>query len=154
MSDARWGDVLADFESAVRHFFMSGKLFEKKGFDDDSLDGYQAKMALMHSMQAGYTSFENGIKKIFNILGEELPFGGVSDVDIIKRAARKIEGQRPAIISNNAYNLADKVRRFRHVAVRNYDDFVPDDFGNSILAAEQLSRILIDELAIFVRAVD
>lgn len=154
MVDARWGDVRVDFESAVRHFVMSGKLFEKNGFDDFSLEGYQAKMALMHSMQAGYTSLENGMKRIFNILGEELPSGDSSHSDLIKRAAREIENQRPAIISQNTYKLADEVRRFRHVAVRTYDDFVPEESEKSIEAAKNLSKILMEELNLFASIID
>ena len=59
--DARWTDVQEDFCRAANHFKMSRMIFDNGGLDADSINGYMARMALMHSMQTGYTSFEDGL---------------------------------------------------------------------------------------------
>ena len=60
MSDARWFEVEADIDAAIRHFRQSVELYRKGGFDAPGLDGYQAEMALMHALQSAHTSLEGG----------------------------------------------------------------------------------------------
>ena len=154
MSDARWIEVRADIQSAVRHFDMSKKLFERKGFDEDSAEAYIARMAIMHSMQAGYTSLEIGIKRILNILDEALPNGDEWHLDLLKRSARIIKNSRPAILSKDTYKLADEARRFWYAAVNDYDDFVPFKSEKAIEAADKLSKVLIYEVDNFIKVID
>ncbi len=45
MTDARWFEVDADIEAAIRHFRTAVFLYQKGGFDAPGLDGYQAEMA-------------------------------------------------------------------------------------------------------------
>lgn len=147
-------EVRANIQSAVRHFDMSKKLFDRKGFDVDSAEGYIARMAIMHSMQAGYTSLESGIKRILNILDEALPYGDEWHSDLLKRSAMIIKNSRPAIISKETYKFVDEARRFRYAAVNNYDDFVPFKSEKAIEAADKLSKVLISEVDNFIKIID
>ena len=52
MSDARWFEVEANVDAAIRHFRQSVELYRKGGFDAPGLDGYQAEMALMHALRS------------------------------------------------------------------------------------------------------
>lgn len=61
MSDARWFEVNSEIEAAIRHFGRSAELYRRGGFDAPGLDGYQAAMALMHSLQSA--PLEGGFQK-------------------------------------------------------------------------------------------
>lgn len=152
-TDASWENVRVDFESAVKHLAMSGNLFNLGGFDDNGLEGYTSRMALLHSLQVGYTSLERGLRNVLNILGEGLdPF--ITDKELLKISSKEIKDQRPAILSAEAYQLAEKVRIFRRIAVRTDDNFVPKKYKKLITSAVHLSTILIEELSAFIEQID
>src|SRR5690348_13941762 len=98
MSDARWFDVEEDVKSAVGHFSKSVRIFELGGFDGSDLPAYIARMALMQSMQAGYTSLESAFERILEMIGEEKPAGANYHADLLRRVSRDIPDSRPAII--------------------------------------------------------
>lgn len=153
MSDDRWIEVEDDFANSAGHFERAVQLFHRGGFDVDNLDGYAAGMAFMHSMQAGHTSLENGLKRILTILGEDLPSGDAWHSDLIKRVARTT-GKRPAILGKVTSQFADETRRFRNVAIRSYDNFKPQNAAPSVVAAEALSQRILPELRRFQQVMD
>ena len=85
MSDARWIEVEDDLVNAVDHFRKSTELFKRGGFDADGIEGYAARMALLHPMQPARASLENGLNRILAILGEERPPGDSWHEDLIRR---------------------------------------------------------------------
>lgn len=93
MSDARWIEVDADMEAAIRHFEQAVALWRAGGFDAAGLDGYRSEMALMHALQSAHTSLEGGLVRILEILGEERPVGQNWHADLIKRVAKAVEGR-------------------------------------------------------------
>ncbi len=152
--DARWLDVLGDFCSAENHFKMSKMLFGDSNLDSDGVKGYTARMALMHSMQSGYTSFENGLKRILAMIDEPLPRGDDWHAALLLRAAKSVEGSRPAIFSSSFMATADQVRRFRHVATRSYDNFNVAEVSGSIDAATLMAENLMNEFGRFREAME
>jgi hypothetical protein len=52
--------------------------------------------------------------------------------------AGRAANNRPAILSATLVRAADRTRRFRHVAVRAYDTFDPDDAEPAVRAAEKI----------------
>lgn len=123
MSDARWLDVDDDIKVAVGHFSRSVQIFERGGFDGKDLPAYMARMALMQSMQSGYTSLESALERILEMLAEEKPAGANYHADLLRRVARDIPGSRPAILTGELAEATDETRRFRHVARKSYDGF-------------------------------
>jgi hypothetical protein len=154
VSDARWFEVDADIDAAVRHFRKSVELFRKGGFDAPGLDGYQAEMALMHALQSAYTSLEGGMLRILEMLGEERPVGENWHTALIKRIAAARPGQRPAILGERLAGAADEARRFRHRATHNYDSFRVQEATRSIGAAEILANELQAEILVFRNIID
>lgn len=75
MSDARWIEVFDDMRWAREHFTRALEIHGAGGFEGEALDAYKSRMALMQAMQAGHSSFETGLERIFEILGEEKPAG-------------------------------------------------------------------------------
>lgn len=154
MSDARWLDVGRFFNAAAEHFRMAVLLHEQGGFDVEGIEGYKSSMAFMHAMQSGYTSFEKGLERILSIIDEEKPSGPDWHADLIERARLPIEGRRPANLSEQAAEWAEKTRRFRHVATRNCNNFRPQDAAGPVDAAKKLAQVLPGELATFRDAID
>lgn len=154
MTDARWTEVLDDVRSAVRHFGLSTELFKAGGFEEGGLEGYKAQMALMHSMESGYTALETAFERILEILGEEKPVGGAYHADLVRRVRRVLPGQRGAIIDDELGIAVDEVRRFRHVARKNYEGFDPVLAGRAVQAAEVVRDRLKGSIERFIAAID
>lgn len=95
MSDARWTDVDKDLDYALMHLGMAIRLFEAAGFDAPDLDGYRNSSAFMHAMGAGYTSIENALLRVLDILGETPPSGEAWHKDLIDRLSRPLTGRTP-----------------------------------------------------------
>ena len=110
-------------------------------------------MGLLHAMQAGHTSLETALLRILDMLGEERPTGEYWHLDRIRRAATAT-GHRPAILPADVARYADRTRRFRHVAVRTYDQFEPDEADGAIKAAAQLVVTLVPAISQFKAQVD
>ncbi len=111
-------------------------------------------MAFQHAMQAGSTSFEAGMKRLLHRLGEPLPYGPDSHTALTRRLGRAVEGERPAILLEPLFAQIEELRRFRHVAMHAYDDFVPARASVPVAAAEAFLSGIDAALAAFRDAVD
>jgi len=154
MSDARWFEVEANVDAAIRHFRQSVELYRKGGFDAPGLDGYQAEMALMHALQSAHTSLEAGFLRILEMLGEERPVGENWHADLISRVAAALPGRRPAIITTQIAEAATETRRFRHRATHNYDSFRVGEVSRTIEAAAALAGGLEADILAFRNIID
>jgi len=155
MVDARWTDVEAELQGSIEHFRKAIQLFDQNQFDEPDLEGYKARMAFMHAMQSGYTSFESGLLKVLSILDEAHPSRNETwHADLINRVAREITGNRPAILSPDTAKLADELMRFRHVAVRSYNNFRPDQARNAVAAVRKLVDRILPEIVTFRTVID
>ena len=152
MSDERWAEVDQDIASAVRHFSAAVRLKAEEPVSDDTWEGYKARMSLMHAMQAGHTSLESALLRIFDMRGEQRPSGESWHADLIRRAARALD-TRPAVLPSDLAKAADRTRRFRHVAVRTYDQFEPEEAATAIDAASLLAAALQEAIRRFRSAV-
>lgn len=146
MRDGRGAEVEQDVASAIRHFAAAQRLSREEPVAEDSWEGYRARMSLMHAMQAGHTSLESALLRIFDMRREQRPTGDAWPADLIRRASRALES-RPAVLPPGLARAADRTRRFRHVAVRTYDHFEPDEAQAAIASA----GVLADGLAEAIR---
>ncbi len=142
MMAALWSDVEDDLASARHHFSMAVALFDREGFAARPPDDYYETMAVLHAMQSGYTAFEAGLKRVFLMLGEDLPVGGDSHALMLKRAARPMPGVRPAILSQALLRACNELRGFRHVAMHLYDRIEMSKAAPAIAAA----RLFVDAI--------
>jgi hypothetical protein len=153
VSDERWTDVEADSAAAVDHFSRAIQIYRQAGLQDDTMDGYVRRMAFMHAMLAGHTSMEKTLLRILQVQGEEAPGGSQWHADLIRRAGRDT-GNRPAILTPVLVRAADRTRKFRHVAVRAYDSFDPDDAEPAVRAAEKVVAGLNAAIAAYRKVID
>ncbi|MXW86116.1 MAG: hypothetical protein F4103_03310, partial [Boseongicola sp. SB0673_bin_14] len=118
MSDARWVEVEEDIADAVHHFSMAAAMHGedtaiRSGSGD--LASYKDGMALMHSMQCAHTSFENAMKRILEMLGEQAPSGESWHKDLVMRVSKSLK-DRPAILDERLKDAAEETRSFRNIA--------------------------------------
>jgi hypothetical protein len=104
-------------------------------------------------MQAGHTSLESALLRILDMRGEQRPAGEAWHADLIRRVSRPT-GIRPAVLPADLAKAADRTRRFRHVAVRTYDQFEPEEAAGAVSAAGRLADGLEDAIARFRAATD
>ena len=154
MSDARWADIATDFDGAAGHFHNAVALYELGGFDAAGLESYRARMAFMHAMLAAHTSLESGLVRILELIGEEKPIGEQWHADLIRRASLVRPGVRPAILDPELVTAANRTRRFRHVTMRAYDSFDPDEAKPAVEAARKLADGLSAALGRFREALE
>lgn len=156
MSDSRWIDIEDDAASAAEHFRLAVALDEAGGFDVAGLEGYRARMAFMHSVQSAHTSLEATLLRILDLLNEERPSGDRWHQNLIRRVCREVTGAkaRPAILSEELCGAIDETRRFRNLAVRNYERFRADQAAATVAAARIIVERFAAELAHFRRIID
>lgn len=156
MSDARWLDVADDAADAALHFRNAGALHAAGRYGGGDLDSYRDGMALMHALQAGHTSAEQALTRIFRILAEELPTGEDWHRKLIERASRA-NGKahpRPAILSPAVAADLDETRRFRNRATRAYGRFDAARVGPTLAAAARLATTFAADVERFEAAID
>jgi hypothetical protein len=157
MSDARWTDVDKDIENALMHLGMAVRIFEAAGFDAPDLEGYRNSSAFMHAMGAGYTSVENALRRILDILAETPPSGDVWHKDLIDRVSRPMSGDnaRPAFFDPEMRRDLLECLRMRHrVRHSEYDEFIPNKAEPSINAARRVVSRIKDVVVKFKKQVD
>jgi hypothetical protein len=128
MSDARWSDVDSSIDAAMTHFAMAVQIYEAGGLDELDLAGYTRRAALMHAVDAGYTSLESAMMRILGIAEEEPPTGRDWHSMLISRMSRALTGEhaRPALFGEETARDLSETMRFRHRARHSaYDDFEP-----------------------------
>lgn len=157
MSDARWTDVDKDIDSALMHLGMAIRLFEAAGFDAPDLDGYRNSSAFMHAMGAGYTSVENALLRVLDILGETPPSGNAWHKDLIDRLSRPMSGEnaRPTFFDAEMRRDLLECLRMRHrVRHSEYDEFIPNKAEPSIEAARRILSRIKEVVAQFKKQID
>ena len=75
MTSARWHGVRDELGAGIAHLENACRLFDAFGMDGEDLRAYANRMALLHAMQAGSTSVETGLDRVFHLLGEDRPQG-------------------------------------------------------------------------------
>ena len=150
---SRWALVHIDFESAAKHFRMASAIYDERELGA-VFDGYVRANAFMHAIQAGHTSLESGLLRIFKTLGEPAPH----DIDdghdaIVRQAFEPVEG-RPSILPPELFRDVNRTRRARNLAAKDYDNFDMDRAAGTAEAADKLAAALPSAIQAFVKRID
>lgn len=148
-----WSGIEDDFAASARHFQKAVEFFE--AYDLRTRPGqYLEEIAFLHAMQSGYVPFEAGLKRLFALIGEELPLGGDSYAALLRRAHRPRAADRPAILNDMLFKAADELRGFRHVAMHAYDTIDGERAALAVRSAKTFLGELAPALARFRAAID
>ena len=155
MSDPRWLDIGLDIDAAERHLSAALRLMAEGALDAPAdFDGYTRRMAFMHAMQSGHTSAETALRRVLEARGEPLPEGSDWHAVLIKRCALKIDGERPAILSQGLADALQATRGFRHIAAHVYDEIRPASARLAADSARVVHASLRAELSEFWKALE
>ena len=150
-----WGDIERDLASSRMHFEMAVEGFGAVEGSPSDKERYFRRAAFMHAMLAGYTSFENAMRRLVGLLGEEMPAGHEWHKGLVDRLATPLAGRRPAVIDDERLLIAiDALRGFRHVAAHAYDRFDDDRAALAASKAEIFLAGIGPALARFRAAID
>ena len=108
-------------------------------------------------MAAGYTSVENALKRILDILGETPPSGDAWHRDLVKRVSRPMAGSgaRPAFFDEEMRRDLLECLRMRHrVRHSDYDDFIPTRAEPSAEAARRVFSRIKEAIVQFRKQID
>ena len=154
MMAERWSDILGEIESAKRHFGSATRIIGRAPTDLTTEQGYDSAMAFQHAMLAGYTSFENAVRRILTLLGEELPVGPDWHAALLRRIGQPLPERRPALFSTSLIKAVFDLMRFRHVALHAYDGFDFERAVPTMKSAETFLARIDAEIAAFRAAID
>lgn len=154
MTDDRWIEVRADFQSATKHFETAQRLYVRGTTVTDEEQEHVFALAFMHAMQAGHTSMESGMVRIMNLVQEDVPSGDQWHADVVKRMSQAIDGKRPAFLDPRLAKAANETRTFRHVASHTYDDFNWAEARRPVEAAQVIAASLMNVFLQFQQKLD
>ena len=153
MTDARWLEIERDLNAGIGHLGEAADGFDSLDLEGTDRRAYFYRMGFMHALLAGYSSIENALKRILDVLGEAQPTGSDWHRDLLRRLCQRGPG-RPAVFSPELCEHLHTLRRFRHVAMHAYDDFRRDKAWNTVEAARAVVPALLLEFDAFKRAID
>ena len=154
MTDARWIDVDSYLQSAIRDFEFAVKVKEAGSAEDDPFERHKSDLAFMHAVQSAHTSAESALLKILNILNEHRPEGENWHQDLLNRAGIEIAGDRTAILPRDVIEDLQETRRFRHLAMHDYDSFDVDRTEPTVSAIRRLIESLAPAVNAFRKVID
>ena len=144
MSDERWSDIEADTAAAVGPFLARRPDLSGAGLHDD-IDGYTG--AWLHARDAcGHTRSKRPCCAYCRSRKRRR---------VAPMARRPDPARRPTLPGRPAWPApSSSTRKFRHVAVRAYDTFDPDDAEPAVRAAEKVAAGFAAAIAAYRQAVD
>ncbi len=101
-------DIAADLE-AIAEIYQA---LDQCGTD---LRGEQQRIVAAYYLHNLYCAFESIFQRIAQIFGNHISERADWHADLLRRMTLDIEGVRPRLLSAQAYDSLDELRRFRHV---------------------------------------
>lgn len=123
ISEKSWKEIRKRFDSAINHWQKARLIMDEPNLYQSGFAGYTLKMAILHAMQCGYTSCEQGIHLIMRALNEDPP---ENDTAFLERISAPIRGLRPAIFDIETTNIFELAQRFANLS-EHMTDFMIDE---------------------------
>jgi len=102
-----------------------------------------------------YDGLENIAKRITKEIDGYTPFGDEWHRELIEQASRELPGKRPAVFSEQTYELSDELRRFRHVFRAKYGFRLnPDKLYKNLSLLKELHQLIKKDLDDFLHKMD
>ncbi len=114
----------------------------------ETAEGMDSMAYQIHNLYSAFEQlFETVVRFFENRLEEER-----YHVDLLRRMRLEIDGIRPALVSGEAFNLLDQLRRFRHFFRHAYTaELNPRLLEDHLINAERLRQIHRRDLDNFIR---
>jgi hypothetical protein len=103
---------------AVRASASAALLAEREGIDRESYG-----LAIGKHLHDAYCAAEKALERLVELVDGDVPQGRTFHRDLLRRAARAVDGVRPAIISPESEKSLAELLGFRHVFRHVYEGF-------------------------------
>ena len=101
-------DIAADLKAIAEIY---AKLDDYRG----ELTGEEQLIVVAYHLHNLYCAFESIFQRIAEVFGNQLPDSAGWHAALLRRMTLNIEGLRPRLLSEQAYDSLDELRRFRHL---------------------------------------
>lgn len=104
---------------------------------------FASQWANRTAVASGIHNIFNGVEDIFKSVAKDIdgsvPAGGDWHQDLLDQMVAEIEGIRPAVISNDLYELLNELKQFRHLVRHKYgvelkSERVEENYGKMLKA--------------------
>ena len=149
MDETRVAILKAEIDSRERDINGVYQRIEKRRESfRDTPEGMDSMAYQIHNLYSAFEQlFETVVRFFENRLEEER-----YHVDLLRRMRLEIDGIRPALVSGEAFDLLDQLRRFRHFFRHAYTaELNPQMLEDHLIDAERLRQIHRRDLDNFMR---
>jgi len=101
-------DIKADLK-AIAEVYAALKPYPLRPSKDEEL------IVVAYYLHNLYCAFESIFQRIAEVFGEQIPEQAGWHAELLHRMTLDIEGSRPRLLSDEAYDCLDELRRFRHL---------------------------------------
>jgi hypothetical protein len=107
-----WIDAWRDIGIARSQFAEAAEKLASLQSDDTVPPGFRADREAMVGLllHNGYGAVEQALERLISAYDGGLPQGSNHHRDLLARAAREVQGQRPAMIAKQTHKLLDDLR--------------------------------------------
>ncbi len=119
------------------------------------LDDEDERIVVAYYFHNLYSAFESIFQRIAEVFGNHVSERGGWHADLLRRMRLDVQGMRPRVISDEAYDCLDELRRFRHLFRGAYRlRLDPDRLRVVQNKAQKLRAIYRDDLERFMAFVE
>ncbi|MFQ5859919.1 MAG: hypothetical protein ACE5LU_30350 [Anaerolineae bacterium] len=101
-------DIRADLE-AIANIYLALHRYDANSLDDEQV------IIVAYYLHNLYSAFESIFQHIAMVFGNQISDQAGWHAELLRHMTLDIEGIRPRVISETAYDALDELRRFRHV---------------------------------------
>jgi len=101
-------DIKADLK-AIAEIYAALKRYPLQPSRDEEL------IVIAYYLHNLYCAFESIFRHVAEVFGEQIPERASWHAELLHRMTLDIEGSRPRLLSDEAYDCLDELRRFRHL---------------------------------------
>ena len=101
-------DIKADLK-AIAEIYATLKRYPLEPSTDEEL------IVIAYHLHNLYCAFESIFQRIAEVFGNQIPERAGWHAELLRRMTLDIEGSRPRLLSDEAYDCLDELRRFRYL---------------------------------------
>jgi hypothetical protein len=102
-------DIQADLKAIAEIYVALGH------YGTTIADNEETLIVVAYYLHNLYCAFESIFQRIAEVFGNQISDQAGWHVELLRRMTLEIEGLRPRLLSDDAYDALDELRRFRHL---------------------------------------
>ncbi|MEK7784215.1 MAG: hypothetical protein AAB658_02160 [Chloroflexota bacterium] len=141
-------EIIADEQAIARLYELLAKIW-------DTLDSPEQTIVAGYYLHNLYMAFEHIFERVAETFENQIADKSQWHAQLLRRMTLDVPGMRPRLISDNAHECLDELRRFRHVFRSAYTVSLDKDRLQLVIQrVQRLQTLYPDELAQFQKFLD